>query len=142
MSYDEKNTWIYGVVVVVSYAIYVVVILGRADGGPLVDVAYVAPMLWCIGGAILASIVGSMVVMAAKPDEADKRDERDREINRFGEFVGQSFVGVGAVLALILAMTEAEYFWIANAVYVSFVCSALLATVTKVIGYRRGFQPR
>ena len=142
MSYDEKNTWIYGAVVVVSFAIYGVVILGRADGGPLVDVAYVGPMLWCIGGAILASIVGSMVVMAAKPDEADKRDERDREINRFGEFVGQSFVGVGAILALILAMAEADYFWISNAVYVSFVCSALLATVTKVIAYRRGFQQR
>jgi cell division protein FtsW (lipid II flippase) len=142
MSYDEKNTWIYGTVTIVSFAIYVIVILGRADGGPLVDVAYIRPMLWCIGGAILACIVGSMVVMAAKPDEADKRDERDREINRFGEFVGQSFAGVGGVLALILAMSEAEYFWIANAVYVSFVCSALLATVTKVIGYRRGFQPR
>jgi cell division protein FtsW (lipid II flippase) len=141
MSYDEKNTWIYGVVTVISFAIYVVVILGRADGGPLVEVAYVGPMLWCIGGAILACIVGSMVVMAAKPDEADKRDERDKEINRFGEFVGQSFAVIGAVAALVLAMVEAEYFWIANAVYVGFVGSALLATVTKVVAYRRGFLP-
>jgi hypothetical protein len=29
-------------------------------------------------------------------------DQRDREINRFGEYIGQSFVVIGRVAALIL----------------------------------------
>jgi cell division protein FtsW (lipid II flippase) len=72
---------------------------------------------------------------------AYKMDQRDREINRFGEYIGQSFVVIGGVAALILSMAEFDHFWIANAVYLAFVLSALLGSTAKVIAYRRGFQP-
>jgi NADPH:quinone reductase-like Zn-dependent oxidoreductase len=38
-------------------------------------------------------------------------------------------------------MAEFDHFWIANAVYLAFVLSALLGSTAKVIAYRRGFQP-
>ena len=59
----------------------------------------------------------------------DQKDQRDREINRFGEYVGQSFVVIGGVAALVLAMAEADHFWIANALYLAFVLSAVLGSV-------------
>jgi hypothetical protein len=37
-----------------------------------------------------------------------------------------------------LAMAEFEYFWIANAIYLAFVVSALTASVVKIAAYRRG----
>ena len=40
MSYDERNTWAQLLVGVVGTLAYVVIVLGKADGGPLVDVAY------------------------------------------------------------------------------------------------------
>ena len=39
MGYDERNTWAQLLVGVVGFLAYVVV-LGKADGGPLVDAAY------------------------------------------------------------------------------------------------------
>jgi len=140
MSFEEKNTWIYAVVSVGAFAVYLVTILGRAEGIPFDEVPYVGPMLWTIGGAIVASIVGTIAISIVWSDEADKKDERDREIGRFGEYIGQSFVVIGALAALVLSMAEVGYFWISNAVYLAFVLSALLASTAKIVAYRRGFQ--
>jgi hypothetical protein len=54
---------------------------------------------------------------------------------------GQSFVAVGGVAAQLLAMTEADHFWIANVIYLTFMLSALLGSVAKIVAYPRGFQP-
>jgi hypothetical protein len=35
-------------------------------------------------------------------------------------------------------MAELPYFWIANAVYLAFFLSAALASVAKIVAYRRG----
>lgn len=40
--------------------------------------------------------------------------------------VGQSFVVIGGVAALLMAMAEWEHFWIANVIYLAFVLSAIL----------------
>jgi len=81
---------------------------------------------------------GRIVVAVAWPKDADKKDQRDKEIYRFGEYIGQSFVVVGAAAALVLAMAEVDHFWIANAVYLAFVLSALLSSTAKIFAYRRG----
>jgi cell division protein FtsW (lipid II flippase) len=139
MSYEEKGAWIMAVVTPVTYAIYLTLVLGRAEG-PLTEVPYVSTMLWTIGAAIAASIVLLIVVAMASPKDADKKDQRDREINRFGEHIGQSFVVIGGVAALVMSMAELNHFWIANAIYLAFVLSGILGSVAKIVAYRRGFQ--
>ncbi|MGH2766316.1 MAG: hypothetical protein ACRDKA_10445 [Actinomycetota bacterium] len=141
MSFEEKNTWIFAVVTVGAYVAYLATILGRAQAAPFAEVPYVGAMLWTIGAAIAASIVGRIVVAIAWPKDADKKDQRDREIYRFGEFVGQSFVVIGGVAALIMSMAELDHFWIANEIYLTFVLSAILGSAAKIVAYRRGFQP-
>ncbi len=138
MSFEEKGTWVYLVVSVGTYAAYLAIILGRADGEPLTEVPYVSTMLWTIGIAIVLSIVGRIAVAIAKPSEADKTDVRDRDINRFGEYVGGIVLGAGMVVPLVLAMMEVDYFWIANAIYAVFVVSSLVSSPVKLVAYRRG----
>ena len=72
------------------------------------------------------------------PREAGKKDQRDREIYRFGEYIGQSFVVIGGVAALLMAMAEWDHFWIANVIYLAFVLSAILGSVAKIVAYRPG----
>ncbi|GII93289.1 hypothetical protein [Sinosporangium siamense] len=138
MSYEERGKWIYLVVILVTYGAYVVVILGHAQGGSLAEVAYVAPMLWSIGISIVLSIIGRIVIEIAKPSESHKVDVRDREIDRFGEYVGGTVLGIAMVVPLGLAMMEADYFWIANAIYAAFVVAALTGACLKLVAYRRG----
>jgi hypothetical protein len=140
MSFEEKNTWVYALVSVGAFAAYLVAILGRAQGIPVSEVPYVGAMLWSIGAAIVASIVGRIVIAVVWPRDADRTDQRDKEIYRFGEYVGRWFVVIGAVAALVLAMAEVDHFWIANELYLAFVLSALLSSAAKLVAYRRGFQ--
>ncbi|HZJ10377.1 MAG TPA: hypothetical protein VFD39_11825 [Trueperaceae bacterium] len=140
MAYEEKSAWIYGIVAIGVYARYVRIILDRAGGGPLDAVPYGSALLWTVGASIAASIVLHIILGIFSPKQAGKRDERDEAINRFGERTGQSFVVISALAALIFALLELEYFWIANVIYLCFTLSAVLSAIAKIIAYRRGFQ--
>lgn len=46
---------------------------------------------------------------------------------------------VGGALAMFLAMFRLDHFWIANTIYLAFTLSAVLGSVARIVGYRRGF---
>ncbi|GAA2270822.1 hypothetical protein GCM10010149_10300 [Nonomuraea roseoviolacea subsp. roseoviolacea] len=138
MTHEEKRAWIRLVVAVVAYAAYAVVIITGGTGGrPLAETPYEAALLWSVGGAVAASILAEIVMAAVNPRASRVRDVRDREIARFGDHVGQAFVAIGAIAAMLMAMAGWERFWIANAVYLCFVLSAVLGGFAKVAAYRR-----
>jgi hypothetical protein len=150
MPFEEKVTWVYAAVGVVVPAAYFSVVLRQVGEMPVSEIAYQRPLLWAIGIAILLTIVGSIVTAivtaissqitgSGSVDEIDRKDERDVHIARRGDLAGFYVVSAGAVCALGLAMLEYDYFWIANALYLSFVISALVSSVVKLIAYRRGF---
>ena len=137
MAHQEKRAWIMLVVSAVAYAVYVAVILNRADGHPLAATPYAATLLWTIGSAIVASIVIEIALGVVNPRGSRLTDARDREIGRVGDYTGLSFVVIGATAAMLMAMAGWDRFWIANVIYLCFVLSAVLGGVTKVIVYRR-----
>ena len=139
MSYEEKGTWLYLVVAIAGYTVYLSLVLPQLLGGvPVEDVDYVPIMLWTIGGAIVVTIVLRILVEIVFPSESTKGDVRDKEIDRLGTRVGSTFIVIGALGALVLAMLEADWFWIANVIYLCFVLSALLESITRLVAYRRG----
>src|SRR5262245_56694622 len=97
MSSEEKRAWIMVVTTSCAYAIYVTIILRRAASTPLTEVHYASTLIWTIVLSIVAQIVLSILAAIVSPKDANKKDTRDREIGRFGEYVGQSFVIAGAV---------------------------------------------
>ena len=137
MSYEEKAAWVQGIVAVLGYGVYLAIILPRVGDGALADVPYVDAMLWTIGAGIVAGIIGGIFVGITSRGRTQK-DQRDRQIYRHGEYAGMSFVVIGALGALILAMIEADWFWIANLLYLCFVLSAILGWIFKSVAYRRG----
>ena len=133
MGAEERRVWILGVVAVLGYAAYWIVVAA--------GVGYRTAMLWTIGAAIVAGIAGHIVATAIWREDANVKDQRDREIERFGQAVGQSMLVLGAVSALALALAELPYFWIANTIYLAFVLSAVLGSTARLFAYRRGFHP-
>jgi drug/metabolite transporter (DMT)-like permease len=136
MTLEERRAWIRLVATVAAYGGYLAVVLGRAGGRPLAEVPYAAALLWSAGAAMVGSVVIEVVVGTAKPVTSRVTDVRDREIGRLGDRVGLSFVVIGAVAAMLIAMAGWQRFWIANVIYLCFVLSAVLGNVTKVVVYR------
>ena len=141
MTHQEKRAWIMLVVSAAAYAVYVAVILSRAGGHPLVRVPYAATLLWTVGAAIGASIVAETALGVVNRGESRLKDERDRQIGTLGDHVGSSFVAIGAVAAMLMAMAGWDRFWIANVVYLGFVLSSVLGAIAK-IGLYRGRLPQ
>jgi hypothetical protein len=137
MTHQEKRAWIMLVVSVAAYATYAALILSRAGDHPLPQVSYAAVLLWTIGASILASIVLEIVV--GGPPASRLKDERDRRIGQLGDTTGQSFVIIGAVAAMLMAMAGWDRFWIANVIYLCFTLSAILGSVAKIVVYRKSF---
>jgi hypothetical protein len=138
MSYEEKGQWVYLVANTVTFGAYVAILtsFGRT---PLTELDYVPTLLWTIAIAIGLSIVGRIAIEIAKPSDTYATDERDRDINRFGEYVGGTLLGLGMLFPFAFALAELDYFWIANSIYAAFAVSAFVGTAIKLIAYRRGF---
>ncbi|RYV50623.1 hypothetical protein [Pengzhenrongella frigida] len=139
MSYEEKRAWIYAAIAVGLPVVYFATVLGQVGSVADVDqIAYVRPLLWAIGAAIVLNIVLSIVATIASPEDRDRTDERDTSINRYGEYVAGIVLGAGMVVPFALTLAQAPHFWIAQGMYLAFVLSALTSAVIKIRAYRRG----
>ena len=139
MSYEEKGQWVYLAATSIGYTAYVVILLGSAGTTPLPEVDYQPILLWTIGAAIAASIIGRIAIEVIWRSDSSSEDVRDRDIGRFGEYRAGLVLGIGMVVPFILALVEANHFWIANAMYLVFTAQAIVGAVVKLIAYRRGF---
>lgn len=138
MSYEEKGTWAYVVVGVAVFAWYVAWVLSAADGGPLAEVAYQRPLVTAIVVSVVATVVGRVLLEIVRPSESTRPDVRDKEVSRFGDYVGGQVLSVLGAGVLALAIADADTFWIAQALYAAYVIQMVVSSATKIVAYRRG----
>jgi hypothetical protein len=140
MGVQEQNAWAMLVTAVVGVGVYLTLLLLNLDGGSLTTVDYQPLMLWTIAASIAVTI-GAHIAISIRANiagEREKPDERDRAIERLGVQVGQAFLIIGGLAALLMALAEWEWFWIANVLYFGFALSGILEGISKVTAYRRG----
>lgn len=143
VGYAERITWSQLIASAAGLVYYLAVVLPPLlQGRPVGEIDWVWPMVWSIVGAIVASIVISIVwgILAgmANPEVEHTADLRDREIEQLGDRVGQAFMVIGGLVALVLAMIEGPWFWIGNAIFLGFFLSAFLGGLTRLAVYHRG----
>jgi len=147
--YEEKVTWVSLVVIGVVPLVYFATMLDRLRDVSAADISYQWPLLIAIGVSVVLTIVGSILAGIGSGISAELHgrsasgefgnDERDKQISRHGDRIGFSVSSVGMVGVLALTMLEYEYFWIASALYLSFVIGTLVASDVKIVSYHRGF---
>jgi hypothetical protein len=137
MAYEEKLTWGYLIVSALSFFGYALWLLPNFLSQPVAQIAYVQPILIAIGIAIVASIV--LTTFLSIGDKT--RDDRDKEIQREGDFRAQFILEIGAMVAFGLTLAKLEHFWIAHTLYIAFVLDAVLGAALKIVLYRQGYLP-
>jgi hypothetical protein len=150
MPFEEKMTWVSGLVALVVPIAYFAVMLGRLQETSATEIAYQAPLIVAIVVSVVLNIIGAIAMAVGTgisaelsgrkaEDDIDRKDERDKSISRRGDLIGFYVSSVGLVGALALTMLEWEYFWIASAIYLSFAVGSVVSSVVKVVSYHRGF---
>ncbi|MEI8333678.1 MAG: hypothetical protein WCH74_07480 [Chloroflexota bacterium] len=140
MAFLEKSNWVALVVSVPTLLIYAILVVPQVLSKPIAEISWVQPMIFTIVGFVVANILGNIVAAASNPGEADKKDQRDTEIDHFGERVGNWLIIAGSIVALVLAMAMADQFWIANAIFLGGLAGALVSSITKIAAYHGPFQ--
>lgn len=156
MTTDERRAWAYLIAVVLTSGTYVAVIAGRLRDQPVAEISWAVPMLWTIGASILLTLVLTIVLTVASTVRATVRtgsadgvcapgpgevasDVRDREIGRTSGRASMVPIAVGFFGATVLAMLDADTFWIGNLLFGFGTLGAVVETVTSIRLYRRGF---
>lgn len=164
MTMSERSVWAYLVAVVVTSGVYLTLMVARLADGPVDEIAWVGPMLWTIGASVLGSVVLTLALTiagtisatitrsiasartgrrgrpAAPVVEIDAgSDARDKDIDLIGDHALVGVLGAGFVGALVLAMFDADAFWIGNLLFVFGTIGAIVETTIKIRLYRRGF---
>ena len=140
MTFEERSTWVGAVVAVGTFIAYVSALFARAGGGDISEVPFVDLMLiYGIGIPIVVTIVGVIVVTAIWHRDSQTKDQRDKAIDRHGEYVGGIILAVLMIVPFGLALADVDTFWIAHAMYLAFLTSALIGGIVKIVVYRRGF---
>ena len=138
MGYKERGTYI-DLIVAVGVALkYVWDIYRLQLEAPLSEVAFRNPMFSAILISVIATIVLHIVYAILSGSKDTQEDQRDRQIGRFGDWVGLFPLSSGAMLGLLLAMFDQPLFWLANAVFAGFFVSSITSSITRLILYRRG----
>ena len=140
MAFTEKSNWVIVVVSVVTMAIYAAMVVPPALGRPVSEVGYEQAIVVTIVLFVGGNILGNVVAAGTNPEDCDKKDQRDRDIDRFGSRIGNSLLIAGSCAAMFLAMTKQDYFWIANSVYAGGILASLVGAVVKIAAYHGPFQ--
>jgi hypothetical protein len=150
MPFEEKMTWVSGIVALVVPVAYFAIMLGRLQSTSAAEIGYQVPLVTAIVASVVLSIIGAIVVSIGTgisaelrgrkaADDIDRKDERDKKISRRGDLIGLYVSSAGMVGVLLLTMLEAEYFWIASVLYLSFAVGTLVSSAVKLVSYHRGF---
>lgn len=155
MSFEEKTTWVSGLVTLAVIAWYVSVVGVRLGQVPVEQIAYQRPLLFAIGAMVVLTIAGTVAMAIATAighaigieltgrgsvdDDIDRKDERDAEIDARGDRSAYFVSSALMVGVLVLALLEVPHFWIANATFAALVMAGLVGIAVKLVAYRRGF---
>jgi uncharacterized membrane protein (DUF485 family) len=140
MAFMEKSNWVVLVVAMPTLLIYLALVVPQVLGTPIAEVSWVQPMIFAIVGFVVANVLGNVVAAASNPGEASKSDQRDREIDHFGERIGNWLIIAGSIAALVLAMAMVDQFWIANAIFLGGMAASIVSSAAKIAAYRGSFQ--
>jgi hypothetical protein len=143
LDYEERNVWAELIVVPISMTIYVIALLQQAAVLPIAEIQWAPIMAWTVGASIIAmvliTVLWGTIAGIREPGDVGKHDQRDREISRVRDRAGVILIVVGAVVVIVLSAFEADWFWIANAMFFSFALSIIIGGAAAVIAYHRGY---
>lgn len=137
MSFELRGQVAYGLAALVTTAVYVAWLAIQLDSTPAADVDYTSALFLAIIASTVIHVVGKAVVRGRGP-RAELTDQRDKEIGRRADALTFYAFSIFALGPMVLAIREADAFWIANALFLAYALAAVFGVAARVVLDRRG----
>jgi hypothetical protein len=141
---DQISRWASLTIITVASIWYFATVLPQLGARPASEIDWQVPMLWAIGisvvGAIVLAIVFAIATAIVTRREPENGDLRDKQIERHGNRIALAIVAFGSFGALVLAMLEADVFWIGNALFFVGAVGSVVGTIVSILAYRGVFR--
>ncbi|MCQ8183865.1 hypothetical protein [Parvularcula maris] len=130
MSFKEKSIWVMLLAMLITVATYG---LDRVDSG-LAQGSVTGIAAAVIGFVVLAAI-GHGVVAATSRGDGDRTDERDREVDRKTDMIGDGALSAVVIGILAYGMIQGDWL-LAHIAFFGLFGAAMLKMVSMVVLYR------
>jgi hypothetical protein len=141
MEFSQRHTLVGTAISIAAVLTYLTIVTVRAltDDVPLAQVAWQAPMLWCVGlgGAAYAVVYG---VMRAQHRGERVSDERTVRIDTQAEFTASGITGLAVLAALVMLALDVDSFWVANTLLLMSWLGSLAGAAVAIDAYRGGLE--
>ncbi|WP_084073712.1 hypothetical protein [Demequina sp. NBRC 110052] len=147
MTMQQRAVWASLVAFIAVGVVYATVMIPRTVGHTPDEISWVLPMAISMGAIIVTIILGAIAsaighgiaaTYRGEEPEFDEGDERDRQIELVGNAKGMSLASFGSLGAIILAMNDADPFWIAQLLFAVGLVGGIVGAVAKLRAYSRG----
>jgi hypothetical protein len=138
MSFQEKSNLAMTVIFALVYGAYFATVLPPALAGEASLDAVKGLLFGAVVFLVVGGVVAHILIAVASPKDTDAADERDKLIEMRADARTSYLIGAGALLAMGLALLDADVFWIAHILLAALVLSELAKGVFRAIDYRRG----
>lgn len=138
MRFPEKSAWMMAVTVVVGYGCYLAGVMGQLDGASVAGIDYQLTAVVAAVSVVALVAVSHLALAATGPTSSKGDFSGGAAIKRYARSTSGVVVSAAAVIAMVLAMVEADYFWIANVILAGLVAAELAAAGSEILIYRRG----
>lgn len=123
---------------VVVYGWYLTSVIDQLDGSPVADVGYETTAVMASIAVVVLSAVSHIVLAVTGSAGSRSNQTGATAIKRYARSHGAAVVAAASVLGMVLAMVEADHFWIANVILAGLVIAEVTSAGSEILLYRRG----
>lgn len=139
MTFQEKSALVMTSILLLVFGAYFVLVLGPVAISDERQYAFTGLVIGAtVATAILAAASHVVLALVFRSQASAGQDERDRLIALRSERVSGYVLAVGIFAGIVLAMMEADTFWIAQALLGAWVLAEMAEGALKLVLYRRG----
>jgi len=139
MNYQEKTILIALPLDFIIFGAYAIWLIPQLSGG-VENIDYRTPVILALVASVLLTIISQILLASFDHKQANVEDVRDKEIRRRTNGYTLAFLAAPYLFGLILAIAEADYFYIVHVMLFGGVLADIVTSLAQLRFYRRGIN--
>ena len=140
MNYQEKTILIALPLDFIIFGAYSIWLIPQLLNEGIEGIDYRGPVILALVASVLLTIISQILLASFNHKQANLEDVRDKEIRRRASGYTLAFLAAPYLVGLILAIAEADYFYIVHVMLFGGVLADIVTSLAQLRFYRKGIN--